>query len=385
MRPQPILSAERQVHDPEGRRRVLIVKLSSIGDIVFSLPALEALRRTRPDDFIAWVVEDRAAALLENHPLLDQVITLPRKEWRRLRREEGLLAAARAIWQFRMKLRSLRFDLAFDLQGNIKSGLVAWASRARRRFGFARQDCREPNWIFTHARLAPQPKGQHRIDRDLALLKQAGIKAEWSAITPPCTKNDGVTVDDWLEKHLSADEPLVVMIPGTSEWLKTKRWPVERYAELARRLQQKQKTRVVLSGGPGEESLLAQIADAAPNATLAPSKPWSLAETAYLFMRADLVLGSETGPIHLAATLKAPTLAMFGPYDPGPLFPYQHPEYAIYAAVACSPCRYRSCPRPVCMTQIGLEEVQTLAESILNAIPDPARCPAANKTVFLRR
>ncbi len=345
--------------------RIAIVRLSSVGDVIFALPALETLRAHRPRAHIAWIVEDRAADLLIDHPALDELIIMPRRDWRDARRRgASRLTTFRRMRSFGQKLRSRRFDTVFDFQGNLKSGLVTRATGARARLGFSRKDCREPNWLFTNRRLPPMERIYHRVERDLLLLTLAGIPWEYRRprMSLPESMRDDVRA---LTQGVPGGGPLVILNPGTSAWFPAKRWPVAAWAALADRLRSARPVRVALNLGPDEADMGRAIQELAKLPIHVLPMLSGMRRVACLMQEADLVIGGDTGPVHLASALGRKVLALFGPYDPRLYHPYQHPERAFYHALPCSPCRYRTCPGRQCMEAITPEEVAQRAEALL--------------------
>ncbi|MEZ6194404.1 MAG: glycosyltransferase family 9 protein [Planctomycetota bacterium] len=360
--------------------RILVVRLSAFGDVILTLPALASLRAARPAARLAWVVEDRAAGILRDHPDLDEVIVLPRRAWKERRREHGRAAVLREMRAFGRELARREFDASLDFQGNLKSGLVTRAAGARRRLGFARGSTREPNWLFTNDRVRPTSPDLHRSDRDLELVRALAAEARPAAARLGIGEADRTAI-----AHLVAGDPaapLVVIHPGTSDFFAQKRWPLERWAVVAARLAAERGARVVLSWGPGEREQVDEVRRGAPAATIADRVLEPL-ELAALLSEADLVLGSDTGPTHLGSVLGRPTVALFGPYDPRPLHPHGHPDRARYAALPCSPCRYRDCPRALCMEELGVDEILASAEAALDGREAPPGPRAPRKTVAI--
>lgn len=362
-------------------QNILIVRLSSIGDVVFALPALEHLRAAFPKARISWAVEDRSASILEGHPDIDELIIMPRKRWRAMRAEGvGRLAVLSEIRRFGRELRSRRFDLSIDFQGNLKSGLVGFAARAPVRLGFGMDECKEPNWLFTNRRLALGGRILHRIERDLRLLTLIDLPFafRWPRIVWP--EADREPVDRFLAT-LPKDRPVVLINPGTSTWGPHKRWPTASYAALADALVRARGAFIVLAWGPGEEALVEAIRrDMAEAAVIAPSLP-NLRQVGQMTGSVDLVIGSDTGPTHLAAIQRTPCVTLFGPYDPRLYYPYQHGERACFYPIGCAPCRNRGCRTRDCMAEIAPGDVYDLA---LAALDGRAAAPGRltpNKTV----
>ncbi len=347
--------------DPAAQQRILIIRLSALGDAVYALPAVSALRRYCPRAFIAWAVEEAASGLLKGHPQIDELIVVPRKSWQR-RLKRGRLGALGEVWKFRRELRSRQFDLAIDLQGNLRSALVAAASSAPCKIGFAPPCSREHSHVMLDHAVKIDP-GLHKVRRNLALLEAIGVPAEGAlAVFPPPSDDERRTVDDLLARSGVSGRRFVLMHPGVSSFGSYKQWPVGNYAELSRKLQQLG-VAVLLSAGPGEEQLVDMIAAQAEGAITVTGL--RLPELAELMRRAAAFVGSDTGPTQMAWMLGTPTVDMMGPKDPaiyGPLGP-EHRK--VTADVPCGPCRKRKCSDVRCMKEIAAEQVLEAAVSII--------------------
>ncbi|MDP6722484.1 MAG: glycosyltransferase family 9 protein, partial [Pirellulaceae bacterium] len=244
---------KKAVNNREDFKKILIVRMSSLGDVLFALPSLEALRLAYPKAHIAWIVEDRCAGVLENHPLIDEVIVVPRRQWRATQSEGGgRLAALGSAWRFFRELRKRQFDLSIDFQANIKSGMATLFARAPVRLGFARSECREPNWLFTNRRLDLDGRAMHRVDRDLELLSLIGVPSTFTQPTLAIRPADVAAAKDFVGS-LGGEGPIVMLQPGTSSWGRNKRWSLESFAALGNRLAEQHHARVIVNWGNDEE------------------------------------------------------------------------------------------------------------------------------------
>ncbi|GAF69342.1 unnamed protein product, partial [marine sediment metagenome] len=237
--------------------RILCLRLSGLGDVVHCLNALSALRRHRPDAHITWMVEDRFSGLLEGHPHIDELLCIPRTDW-------GRMVASPLRWAqvipelivLGQRLRRRRFDVSIDFQSSLKSAWLVAAAAARLRIGFARPVSREFNRVVQN-RLVTVPKDDyHRIERYLALLAPLGIPPRFvPAAFPPA--DEQASAVDCAVAELS--DPLVVIHPGTSRFASFKRWPAQRYAELAERLAHERGASIVVTWGSDERGLAEQV------------------------------------------------------------------------------------------------------------------------------
>ncbi len=336
----------------QSRIRILIIKPSSLGDVVHTLPVLRALRRRYPAAEIVWLIKSAWAPLVAGHPDLDGVIAEPFTPG-------GWLRAARAA-------RAGRYDIALDLQGLLRSGMLARASGAPIRIGLS--DSREGSrWFYTH-RVDVSPDG-HAIDRYLAAAAYLDAPVETPEfVFPP--GGEGAVVE-FLRRHgLSQKRPLVAIAP-LARWA-TKRWPSERFARVAKALRDRLGAGLVLIGGPEERAELRRVAGRIEGAN-GDGGPAIAAKLGLRYLPAllrgvDLLITNDSGPMHVAAAVGTPVVAVFGPTDPKRTGPYGDRNRVLRADIPCSPCLSRRCGNPerlLCMRMIGEREVLSAAEELL--------------------
>lgn len=338
---------------------VLVVKLSAIGDCVHALPAVAALKRERPDARVTWVVERGAAPILRAVSLIDRLVEIDTRAWRRqlLRPETRREVAGRL-----RELRGERFDVALDMQGLLKSGLVAAASGAPRRVGFATDALREPaSRVFLNEQVEP-PAGAHVIEKNLALVRHLGVAAAGPY-------EFGIEVPDAVELAVAGrlpDEPFAILNPGGG-W-PTKLWPAERFGRLADALYERCGLVSLVTFGPGEEDLAGRVV-AASRAGCARPFASTLVEFVALARRARLFVGGDTGPLHLAAAAGTPVVGIYGPTDPSRNGPFLAEDVTVGRGdLACRiDCHRRSCGHWECL-EIPVEVVQRAALSRLHTL-----------------
>lgn len=301
-------------------RRVALIRLSSLGDVVHALPVAHALRAAWPRCELTWIVERREEAILAGNQDLDYVVSVDTRGWRReLRRVRGARGALGEIGSLAQRLRAGRFDVALDLQGLWKSGVITWLTRAPLRVGFAMRHCRErANALFTTNRVVLPAEADHVVQENLALLRAVGLGPEaWATPVFPIATDAAAerVIAEYLEgEGLKPEGPLVALNPGSGG--DGKRWAVEAYRRVADELALRLGARIVVCWGPGEEPLARAIAHGMRTPPLIPP-PTAVAELAALLRRATLVIGGDTGPIHVAAALGVPTVGLYGPTDAG--------------------------------------------------------------------
>ena len=291
--------------------RILIVKLGSIGDVVHTLPSLSAIRQALPDAEISWVVEHRAAEILRDNPILDRLIEVDTKALRR-----GLVSGEtlRAPRQQLRQLRASVFDLALDFQGLLKSASIARLSGARRVFGFEKTSLREPASRFLLSQSITISKNLHVIRKNLDLVSGAlGISVSQDADDfefPIATSSSHQAEARGAE--LLAGGGFAILNPGGG-W-PTKLWSADRFGRLADELWSHHGLYSLVSYGPGEAQLAQTVIDAS-NSGKARAVSLSLKGFYELAKRAQVYVGGDTGPTHLAIAAGAPIVGLFGPTE----------------------------------------------------------------------
>jgi heptosyltransferase-1 len=380
----PVPSADLATRDFQ---RILLIKMSAVGDVVHTIPLLNALRRRYPKARLDWLVTPALAELLAPHPAITTVIEFPRQQWSALWRPASLVAAARLI----AKLRAAEYDLVLDLQGQLRSAVFAFAAGAPVRIGFDRphaglwsalprkvpdeakrhawQGAREGSFLaYTH-HIALPTLDIHPVERYLGAAQMLGIAdgaADFSFPIPP----EAVTrIDALLDYYNLAKARILVMAPGTN-W-DTKQWRSEAFAEVARHFLQK-KFGVVLIGSQSERALCEQVVQLAPGAIDLAGET-TLPELAALIRRATICVSNDSGPMHMAVALERPVVGIFGPTDPIWAGPYRRADAVLRAELPCAPCYLRQlsrCPHDhACMKNVAASSVIERAEKILAAQP----------------
>jgi lipopolysaccharide heptosyltransferase I len=292
---------------PESRQRFLVIRLSSIGDIVHTLPAVAALGRANPQAEIHWVVEDRFSELLAANPFVSRVIKLDTLGWRK---DPTSGRVAREIMQGFGALREYQYDAAIDFQGLMKSAIFARLSHSQKRIGLAWGSLREPLAAALYTQRV-SPKGRtHIIEINLSLVEALGAQPSNWEFPLPDRPEDRDAVRAELRRLGTKD--FVIVNPGGG-W-KSKRWSPENYAELIATLADKVPLDILVTGSPQEEDVARQILTRA-NAGSAKWYPSTLLQFIALARDARLLIGGDTGPLHLAAAVGTPIVALFNAAD----------------------------------------------------------------------
>ncbi|MFQ5737637.1 MAG: glycosyltransferase family 9 protein [Acidobacteriota bacterium] len=340
-------------------RKILIVRLGALGDIIHAIPAQQALLRQLPGAEIHWLAEAAYAELLRCVPGIRKVWLADTRRWRRQpHRSPESIRLVRS-------LRRQRFDLAFDFQGLLKSALLARLSGAGRVIGFAPERFKEKGigWFYSQSIEGEADLNRHVIEGNMELVRQVGgTNGEGWLIPlsiPPTARRD---VDERLGA-LRSEWPILIN-PGAG-WV-TKLWPARNYARLGLEIRRRLGIPVVYAYGPGETPLIDEIRQAsAPQSIL--TFPTSIVELAALCQRCRLLVGSDSGPLHLAVALGTPTVAVLGPTSPRRNGPVNRYDEVVRRDLPCSDCYKRSCGEFICM-DIPTQEVFEAVRRRLNGV-----------------
>ena len=343
---------------------ILVIRLSALGDVANTLPAVAGLRKRMPAARIGWLVEEPSRELVACSGLADEILVFPRKRLGALWSRPWLWPKALAeTVRFFKRVRASHYDCALDFQGNLKSGLAGLFSGARDRAGFARGHCREMNWLFNNILAMPASRRMPRAEKHAALAQVVAPELTPAHVPLSGTEDDVKAVEGFLDGLNEADK-LFVIHPGTSRFGAFKRWPTERFGKLAQRLSREFGAACVITQGPGEESLAEAVKDASEGtAYVAP--PLKIGPLIELLRRADLFVAGDTGPLHVAALLRTPTVAIFGPKDPVIYRPYTETAEVVRKEMECSPCTLRNCDHVSCIRGITVEDVFLGAQRVL--------------------
>jgi heptosyltransferase I len=330
--------------------RILIVRLSAIGDVIQSMPIACALRERFPNAFLAWAVEQPTGQLLQGHEALNEVIALPR----------GWLKSARGVLQLRQRLHNLRFDVAVEAQGLTKAAILAWLSGARRRIGFGRPWGRElSRWINTETVDTPGP---HIVERNLQLLRPLGIDSQAVRFMVPEQPRDRQWADE-LVGSAGLKQGFAIINAGAG-W-PSKLWPAQRFGAVTQHLGAAwHLPTLVVWAGEEELAIAEQIVVASQgHAQCAPKT--TLAELAALARRATMFIASDTGPLHLAAAVGTPCVGLYGPWPKEVHGPFGVGHIALQKAQFTGSTRQRRTAPPQLMEAISVADVCQACDEIM--------------------
>jgi heptosyltransferase-1 len=346
-------------------RRLLIVRLGSMGDIIHTLPAVTALRRAFPEPSIGWIVEERWAELLctlpeprsgprsPRRPLVDRVHTVNTKTWRKspfsAQTWEQIAAGL-------SELRAQRYEVAVDFQGAVRSALLAGWSGAPTVYGFAQPRENVASMFYSRQVIA---RGSHIVEQNLSLAEAVTSRSlELSKIEFP--RDDAI--EKQYEVRLQESGDFALVNPGAG-W-GAKRWPAERYGEVARRLAE-DGLKSLINFGPGEEPLMKAVESASAGA--AKGFACSLTELIALTRHARIFIGGDTGPMHLASALGVPVVAIFGPTNPARNGPFGTRSIVLRSLISPTTHSRRAQPDPG-MMEISADDVLAAARKLLRSV-----------------
>lgn len=304
----------------DGSPRILIIRLSAIGDVVRVLPALHTLRDAYPTARVDWAVEAKSAGILEGHPGLDTILVFERPP--------EFVKAARAFLAFCKRIRDERYDILADFHGIFKTGMMAAFSAAPLRYGFARPRAQEGSYLFTRQRAKVPRDTLNRVQENLRLCElmcPASQSKDVLIYVPPEVQDD---VNEFFESEFDGGKLVVAMhVPVDRP---EKQWPLEYFAELLDALLADGRFEVLLTWGPGQFASIEQVLVRARRHPVIAPETADLKHYAWLAHRADLYFGGDTGPMHIAWAMGTPVAAVFGGTNPAQHAPHRGPCEILY-------------------------------------------------------
>ena len=346
--------------------RILIVKLSAIGDVVHTLPALNTLRRHFPHAHITWLVEEAASGLVIGHKALDKVLISRRKTWLKGLRGPGRHRYLRELTAFIKQLRSRNYDMVFDFQASLKGAVLIALARGRRKIGYGKGLAhQEGSYLVLNESIPAVSMEIHALTRSLKLLESVGIPTDNIEYHLPIKKDDVRWVDDTLSRHgVEATDPFIVINP-MAKW-QTKLWHMDGFVELADRIIARFGMPIVFTGSGEDRSYVETICRRMKQTALNLAGETDLMTLSALLQRARLMVTTDTGPMYMAAAVHTPVVALFGPTAPWRTGPFGEQHQVVRSNLACMPCFKRQCPTIECMLNIQTSDIMQRIESIMD-------------------
>lgn len=326
---------------PDGRFRLLIVKPSSLGDVVHSLPFLHAIKDRYPDAEVHWVIAKGLEGLLEGNGLVGRMVVIDKDSWKRLSNIRNTMREFRRLF---MALREERYDVVVDLQGLFRSGVITGVTGAGKRIGFS--EAREgASFFYTHR--IEGGRDIHAVDRYLKVAHAMGCRAGDVRFPLPA----GDVTDLTAKEVMDGAGGFYVIVPG-ARW-PTKLWSAANFGRLASMLPLKG----LVIGGKADAALAEEVVRHSGGKAVSAAGRTGLSEAIAIIRGASFMVCNDTGPMHIAAALGLPVCAIFGPTDPQRTGPYGTGHIVIRSEERCSPCFKKRCDDLRCMSGISAETV----------------------------
>ncbi|HEY3876654.1 MAG TPA: glycosyltransferase family 9 protein [Candidatus Kapabacteria bacterium] len=298
----------------DSPERILVVRLGGIGDVICTLPALEALRAGFPNAFIGYAVEEPAYDIVHNHPALDTVHVFRRRDaMKKIKSISHFGEGVAEITRYKNSLRSERYDLALDFQRNLKGAVHCLLSGATRQVGFTPPTAREFNQLFHSEKIDPAP-AVHWVDKFLAMSRAVGGKMDAACYRLPDAPESREFVQDFLQKNNISR--YIAMHPGASAFDPARLWEPERFGSVAQAMEKEFGMRTVVTWGRGERERANRVIERSHGSALLFPETKSILDLSELYKGATIYIGSDTGPMHLATAVGLQSIVLFGSGNP---------------------------------------------------------------------
>jgi ADP-heptose:LPS heptosyltransferase len=312
-----------------GRKKILIVKPSSLGDVIHSLPFLNAVKTCLPESEIHWIIAKGLEGILENHPMINKLWVIDKNSWKKIKNLKNTIQEIKGLFK---NLKQEKYDLVVDLQGLLRSGVITAATG------------------YTHK--VAGGKNIHAVDRYLKIAESLGCNISDISFTFPAFDSSLSFIP-----NPSSLKDYIVIVPG-ARW-KTKIWPAEKFGKLASMLP----IESIIVGSKSDKTIADEIVSLSGGRAVSLAGKTNLRELIAIISRANLIVSNDSGPMHIAAALNVPVFAVFGPTDPFRTGPYGKGHTIIREDILCSPCFRKSCDDMKCMKDLSVQKVFGIIKS----------------------
>lgn len=326
-------------------KRILIVNVNWVGDVLFSTPFIRAVREANPGAYIACLLHPRCKDMLDGNPRLNEIIIYD---------EEGVHRSLLGKWRLVRELRLKKFDTAFLLHRSFTKALIVYCAGIRERIGYP---TKQRGGLLT--KIVEEPdEDLHKVEYFLNIARAAGIEPKDTSYEFFIKDSDRRSTREFLKKEGVTDQDFVVVLCPAGNW-GPKRWPRENFARLADELSEKFDAKIVLSAGPNDTALVQDIKSVMAASPVAAAGKTDLHQLGALLERANLVIANDTGPMHMAVAVGTKTIALFGPTSAALTGPYGKGDYRVISKnTECEvPCYDMDCSDNRCMAAITVEDV----------------------------
>jgi heptosyltransferase-1 len=323
----------------ENPAKILIVKPSSLGDVIHSLPFLNAIRERFPSSEIHWVIAKGLEDLLTGHPMIDKIWIINKDMWKKL---SHIRDSLRELRIFMKAIKEEKYDMVVDLQGLLRSGIIAMSTGSPLRVGF--QEAREGSRFF-YTRKIKGGRDVHAVDRYLKIAAFLGCDIDGICFPMP------LSFESSVQAGISLPVDYAVIAPG-ARW-RTKRWPPEKFGRLASLLP----LNTVVVGSKGDMDYAKKVLDLSKGKAVSLAGKTTLKTLIEVIRGARFFISNDSGPMHIAAALGIPVFAIFGPTNPERTGPYGKGHTVIRQDISCAPCFRRTCDDLRCLESISASKV----------------------------
>jgi len=346
---------------------ILIVKTSAIGDVTHTLPALNVIRKHYPDAHISWLVEEAAQDIVMGHHALDEVLVSKRKKWIKDFSSGNFFRAINEIGTFIRCLRSRHYDLVIDFQNLLKSSMLIALTRSKKKAGYgvgmAHSEC---SYIVLNHRIPAVNMDYHAVYRELMLLEKLGIPVTQIDFNLPLFESDHRDIVIQLyQKGALKQKPFIAINP-MAKW-ETKLWDPNKFARIADQCCE-WGYQVVFTGSHEDTEGITGIQKMMKSESINLSGATNLKSLSALYERSCLLITTDTGPMHIAASLGKPVVAIFGSTAPWRTGPFGNQHVVVRVDLPCSPCFKRHCDKHDCMKQISVDLVLNALKKKLDVL-----------------
>lgn len=340
---------------PSNPNNILIIRLSSLGDVLMNIPAVIAIRNTYTDARISWLVEGSVSLFLSYQGFVDDVIEFPRHSIVRAIKKSDPIRAIKEVHAFLKRLREVKYNIIADFHGIIKSAILSIIARGDRRVGFGKIYAKEKSHLFYGETVGAGDSKLHKVEKNMLIARYLGADGE----IPEARLVVPAEVETYIDAFFSEvriSTPVFAVNPFSSRGGIYKRWNIKQYGALIKKIRDEIGAHVIILWGPGEKKEAEHLRQISGNGALL-SCPTNVPQLFALLKKVDMYIGGDTGVMHLAVFAGRPVVAIFGPTDVKINAPFGRRNIVVRKELPCSPCKNKDCRDRKCIEGITVEEV----------------------------
>lgn len=345
------------------QNNILVIRLSSLGDVLMTIPAVKAIRERFPEGYISWLVEGSVGEFLKHQDFINEVIIFPRTGLTKELGRCNIFRAGHVIGPFLRQLRERKYDLVIDFHGIAKSVMLSMAAHGKKRIGFGDMFAKEKSHFFYHKGINGADKRMHKVERNMLLARYLGYAGPIPEVTLS-TSDNAVAYIKGFFNGLDNAPPAFVVNPFSSRGTDFKRWPLENYAGLIARIHRELAKTTIILWGPGEEKEARRLKEMSGQGAYLAC-PTNIPQLFALLTKIPVYIGGDTGVMHLAAAAGTTVISLFGPTDFKINGPYGKKHIVIREDTPCSPCKKKDCVDRQCLIPITVNKVFESINTVL--------------------